>query len=583
VSASSASDGIMKRQEVHGTSASEGAPVLQIRSHRSTGRSGATGLAPAILCLSSLLWIGQAAMLAIGVGAISQGGGVADVSSPALIVVGLGILRALLDAAGGRLAFRAARQELSVHRAAATAALAQRSPLDSGRPASGMAASVLGEQAEAIVPYLARFRPARMKATVVPLVMLVCILPISWVAALVLTFCAPLIPIFMALIGWRAKAASEKQLAETGGINAFLLDRLRGLATIRALDAVDATALRLRRDADSLRIRTMTVLRIAFLSSAVLEFFAALGVAATAVYVGFSLLGSIDVGTWEGPLTLTQGLFILLLAPAFFEPLRELSAVWHDRAGGEAALAALKALAASQQTILGGNDAKPVSSVGLASIEIEGLVFRHAPERKAVIDHLDLSVAPGEHVALWGASGSGKTTILSLMAGLARPEAGVVRIAGIPLRHDTADSLRRRMAWIGQSPHVFAGSVVRNVALGRNGIDGATVTRALDDVALDKVFTPERVAAVGEGGLGLSGGEALRLALARMMVDERADIILADEPTAHLDAETATAVTDALLSLANGRILIVATHDPVLAGRLDRIVRLDTQSLGVAA
>ncbi len=583
MSASSASDGIMKRQEVHGTSASEGAPVLQIRSHRSTGRRGATGLAPAILCLSSLLWIGQAAMLAIGVGAISQGGGVAGVSGPALIVVGLGILRALLDAAGGRLAFRAARQELSVHRAAATAALAQRSPLDSGRPASGMAASVLGEQAEAIVPYLARFRPARMKATVVPLVMLVCILPISWVAALVLTFCAPLIPIFMALIGWRAKAASEKQLAETGGINAFLLDRLRGLATIRALDAVDATALRLRRDADSLRIRTMTVLRIAFLSSAVLEFFAALGVAATAVYVGFSLLGSIDVGTWEGPLTLTQGLFILLLAPAFFEPLRELSAVWHDRAGGEAALAALKELAASQQTILGGNDAKPVSSVGLASIEIEGLVFRHTPERKAVIDHLELSVAPGEHVALWGASGSGKTTILSLMAGLARPEAGVVRIAGIPLRHDTADSLRRRMAWIGQSPHVFAGSVIRNVALGRNGIDGATVTRALDDVALDKVFTPERVAAVGEGGLGLSGGEALRLALARMMVDERADIILADEPTAHLDAETATAVTDALLSLANGRILIVATHDPVLAGRLDRIVRLDTQSLGVAA
>nr|WP_245298001.1 thiol reductant ABC exporter subunit CydD [Rhizobium miluonense] len=529
------------------------------------------------------MWIGQAAMLAIGVGAISKGGGVADVAVAAAVVAGLGILRAALDAVGGRLAFRAARRELSMHRSAATAALAQRSPLDSGRPASGLAASVLGEQAEAVVPYLTRFRPARMKASVVPLAVLLCILPISWVAALVLAFCAPLIPIFMALIGWRAKAASEQQLAETGGINAFLLDRLRGLATIRALDAVDTTALRLRADAESLRVRTMAVLRIAFLSSAVLEFFAALGVAATAVYVGFSLLGSIDIGTWEGRLTLTQGLFILLLAPAFFEPLRELSVVWHDRAAGEAALAALKELGTSQQTILGGSDAKPRPFVGPALIEIEGLVFRHGPERKPVIDHFDLSVAPGEHVALWGASGSGKTTILSLIAGLARHEAGVVRIGGMPLRDDTVDSLRRRMAWIGQSPHVFAGSVMRNVALGRSGIDSDAVAGALGSVGLDRVFTPERVAAIGEGGLGLSGGEAARLALARMMVDEQADIILADEPTAHLDAQTASAITDALLALAKGRILIVATHDPVLAGRLDRIVRLDTLARRVAA
>jgi ATP-binding cassette subfamily C protein CydD len=550
---------------------------------RSAERLAGLGFASALLCLSSLVWIGQAAMLAVGVGAISEGGGVSDLTIPAAIVLGLGILRAALDAAGGRLAFQAARRELTAHRSAATAALALRSPLDSARPASGLAASMLGEQAEAIVPYLQRFRPARLKASVVPLVMFVCILPISWVAAVILALCAPLIPIFMALIGWRAKAASEKQLAETSGINAFLLDRLRGLATIRALGAVDATALRLRGDAESLRVRTMAVLRIAFLSSAVLEFFSALGVAAMAVYVGFSLLGSIDIGTWDGRLTLTQGLFILLLSPAFFEPLRELSAVWHDRAAGEAALAALKDLASSQQTILGGSDAKPCISTGPASVEIQGLVFRHGAERRAVVDHFDLSVAPGEHIALWGASGSGKTTILSLIAGLAPNEAGVIRVGGVPLRDDTADGLRRRMAWIGQSPRVFAGSVIGNIALGRTGIDGHAVANALRNVALGEVFTAERVAAVGEGGLGLSGGEALRLALARMMVGEHADIILADEPTAHLDAQTAAAVTDALLALAKGRVLIVATHDPVLAGRLGRVVRLDAPARRVAA
>ncbi|NLR97904.1 thiol reductant ABC exporter subunit CydD [Rhizobium sp. P38BS-XIX] len=566
---------MMERRDALGSGNSKTTDARKAIRHSPVEKRSGLGFASALLCLSSLIWIGQAAMLAISVGGISRGGDIAEVAVSAAVVAGLGILRASLEAAGGRLAFRAARHALSVHRAAAAATLARRSPLDSGRPASGLAASLLGEQAEAIVPYLARFRPVRMKASVVPLVMLGCIFPISWVAALVLALCAPLIPIFMALIGWRAQAASEKQLAETGGINAFLLDRLRGLATIRALGAVDATALRLRADAESLRIRTMAVLKIAFLSSAVLEFFAALGVAATAVYVGFSLLGSIDIGTWEGPLTLTEGLFILLLAPAFFEPLRELSAVWHDRASGEAALAALKDLASPRQAILGGSDEGTPVYGGVASVELDSVVFRHQPGLKAVIDHVTLSVAAGEHVALWGASGSGKTTILSLIAGLARCEAGSIRIGGMPLRDDTADGLRRRMSWIGQSPHVFAGSVRRNVGLGRNEIDANAVADALAGVDLSKVLTAERVMAVGEGGLGLSGGEALRLALARLMVGSDAEIILADEPTAHLDAETAAVVTEALLTLAKGRTLIVATHDPVLAERLGHVIKLD--------
>ena len=169
-------------------------------------------------------------------------------------VVAVGIIRAALDAVGSRLAFRAARRVLSEKRKMAVAALGARSPLDIDRPASGLAASVVAEQAEAIVPYLSRFRPARLKATIVPIVIFLCVLPLSWVAAIVLLISAPLIPLFMALIGWRAKAASEKQLVEMGGMNAFLLDRLRGLATIRSLDAVDLTAQRLRSNAESLRV-----------------------------------------------------------------------------------------------------------------------------------------------------------------------------------------------------------------------------------------------------------------------------------------------------------------------------------------
>ena len=247
----------------------------------------------------------------------------------------------------GRAAHVCGGARAPVHLARAGGASAgARSPLDRQRAQSGQAASVIAEQAEAIVPYLVRYKPARWKVMLVPLVILAVVAPLSWIAALILLIAAPLIPVFMALVGMGAQAASRAQMVEMGSMNAFLLDRLRGLATLRALDAVDATAERLDASSQSVRRRTMVVLRIAFLSSAVLELFSALGVAMVAAFIGFSLLGSINFGTWGRELSLGQGLFILLLAPAFFEPLRELAAVWHDKAAGEAGLAGLHDLAA---------------------------------------------------------------------------------------------------------------------------------------------------------------------------------------------------------------------------------------------
>lgn len=533
--------------------------------------------AAVVQTVAALIWIVQAALLAFGVGLIADGSRLGAIVLPAAVVLVLGILRAALDAVGGRMAFRAARAELTRRRDIATAALAARSPLDAERPASGLAASLIAEQAETIVPYLARFLPARLKASAVPLVMFISVFPISWVAAVILMLAAPLIPIFMALIGWRAKAASEEMLAESGGLNAFLLDRLRGLATIRALGAVDITAQRLRADAESLRVRTMAVLRIAFLSSAVLEFFAALGVAATAVYIGFSLLGSIDIGTWNGKLTLTQGLFILLVAPAFFEPLRELSSVWHDRASGEAAIEALDALSNNCLALPGWRtDTVDVSAdrAGSPEIGIDHLSFRHAFKRRPVFDGLSLTIAAGERVALLGPSGCGKTTLLSLIAGLAPYENGAIRIGGELLSDRSSAALRRRIAWIGQRPHVFAGTMSSNISLGRREIGANAIRSAIRDLHLQPVFEMHGTALIGEGALGLSGGEAMRLVLARAAVDGRADIILADEPTAHLDTETANDITRSLMVLARGKTLVIATHDPVLAAKMDRIIHL---------
>ncbi|MXP62479.1 thiol reductant ABC exporter subunit CydD [Roseomonas sp. M0104] len=519
---------------------------------------------------AALLWVPQAALLALAVARLARGEGMAGVLVPAALLGLAGLLRAALDAMGGRMAFRAARSALAGLRHDALRALAARSPLDAGRPASGLAAAALAEQAEAVLPYLLRYRPARLRAVLVPLVLLLAVVTQSWMAALILLFAAPLIPLSMALVGLRAKEASEAQMLEVGGMNALLLDRLRGLPTIRAFDAVEATAGRLRAAAEALRGRTMAVLRIAFLSSAALELFSALGVAMVAVYVGFHLLGMLPFGTWSGWLGLGPALFVLLLAPAFFDPLRDLAAAWHDRAAGEAALEALARLAAAPTLALPGAGVDPDPSTAATpplALAVSALVFRHGAAARPVLDGFAMQVAAGERVALFGPSGCGKSTLLALLAGLALPESGSIALGEVALTAESAAVLRGRIAWVGQQPHVFAASLRDNVRLGRAGLDAAApIARLLP------AHDPAR--RVGEGGLGLSGGETLRLALARAIAAPTVGVILADEPTAHLDRATAADATEALLAAAAGRTLVVATHDPVLAARMDRIVRM---------
>jgi len=527
---------------------------------------------------AALFWLPQAALLAIAVQGLASGRGFAAVIWPAGAILLLGLLRAGCEAWGARRTFARARAQLTALRAQTAAALAGGSPLDRSRAHSGLAASVLAEQAEALVPYLVRYQPARWRATVVPVFILCTVAAFSWVAALVLLVAAPLIPLFMAIVGWRAKAASEAQMVELGGMNAFLLDRLRGLATLRALGAVEITASRLGDAAQSLRRRTMAVLRIAFLSSAVLELFSALGVALVAVYIGFHLLGSLGFGAWGRTLSLGEGLFVLLLAPAFFEPLRELSAVWHDRAAGEAALEALDSLQRNELPLPGASASLTRAATGVQggppAVSIHNLHFSWPGEQQEVFDGIELRVAPGEHVALTGASGSGKTALLSLLAGLVPATRGEISIGGVALTEHTVASLRQRMGWMGQAPHVFAGSVESNVALGRAGVNTPQVDEAVRFASLEAVAQAHPSTSLGEGGGGLSGGEAVRLALARIAVHPQADLLLVDEPTAHLDTETAERVVDALLKFAHGKTLVVATHDPVLASRMDRTVSL---------
>ena len=587
-----------------------------------------------IHALSPLLWIPQAALLALGVARLQSGAGLAGVVWPAAGIAVAGLLRAWLDAWSSTRMFESARSHLSLWRERAITALSARSPLDRSRLHAGTAASVLAEQAEAILPWLTRYHGAMWRVRLMPLVILLPVAWYSWAAAAVLITAAPLIPLFMVLVGWRARAASEAQWLQMSSMNAFLLDRLRGLPTLRALGSVQATARRLRASAEDLRQRTMKVLRIAFLSSAVLELFSALGVAMVAAYVGFHVLGYLEFGAWGGRLTLGEGLFILLLAPSFFEPLRELAAVWHDRAAGVAAMDALERLNGNGLPLLDeapavrpdtkepatdplpstrhdrpAPDAVKPASVKAASVKAAsakaapvkpasvdpappqrpapsvrlvdlGFAF---PDEKPVFQGFSLTVRPGEHVALVGGSGTGKTVLMSLLAGLLVPTAGRIEIDGQTLVPDTVRALRERMAWMGQRAHVFAAPVRDNIALGRPTVDDERVRQAITKARLDTVAQAHPGISLGEGGTGLSGGEAARLALARLMAAPEADLLLADEPTAHLDSETADQVAESLVTLSRGRTLIVPTHDPRLAARMDRIVQLPSPDPEVVA
>lgn len=521
--------------------------------------------AAGLAVVASLLWPLQAALVAWALGGLLTGGAVSALWAAAGFVV-LGLMRAALSHWSETLAQTAATQILRAARAKIVVTERGRAS-DSPFGGAGGIAALAGEKLDMLAPYVTRYSPARARVMVIPLVILLLALSQSWAVAVVLMISGPLIPVFMALVGLAAKDASRRQMAEIGDLNDLLVERLSALPDIRLLGAGDAVLAGFQDKARDLRHRTMAVLRVAFLSSTVLELFAAIGVAMVAVYVGFSLLGALEFGTWSGGLSPQAGLFLLLLAPEFYQPMRDLSAAWHDKAAADAVLAELADWEASRTPVLPGTGGAAAPLPGPASVAL------HDCTLPGGITIADIDIRPGESVALIGPSGSGKTTALRVMAGLLCPVTGRVTVAGQPLDADTADAWRARIGWMPQSPHFLNASLRHNLTFGRNG----DPTRALTQAAVLGVVDamPQGLnTRLGETGGGLSGGEARRLTLARA-IHGAPDIILADEPTADLDATTAAEVVDGLMAqAARGATLIVATHDRALAERMDRVITL---------
>ena len=521
--------------------------------------------AAALSVLAALLWPLQAGVVAWALGALLTGAPASPLLA-ALVFAGLGLLRAGLGLLAEANAQATAAAVIAAARARIVEAEARRAA--EGRfGGAGAIAALAGEKLELLAPFVTRYAPAMARVRVVPLVILALAFWHSWAVGLVLLVSGPLIPLFMALIGMAAKEAGAPQMAEIGALNDFLVERLSALVDIRLLGAGGAVQAGFAAQAGDLRARTMAVLRVAFLSSTVLELFAAIGVAMVAVYVGFSLLGALSFGAWGGALSPEAGIFLLLLAPEFYQPLRDLSAAWHDKAAATAVIEEIEAWGADPGPQL------PGAGGAAARLEGPGSVALLGCKTPAGVALPDIRIAAGERVALVGASGAGKTSALRLMAGLELPAAGQVVVAGQGLTAENADGWRARLGWMPQAPHFLSGSLRQNLTLGRAGdMNAALATAAVGEVV---AAMPHGLATrLGETGGGLSGGEARRITLARA-VYSAPDLILADEPTADLDAATARIVTEGLLAqAARGATLIVATHDRQLAARMDRVIEL---------
>jgi ATP-binding cassette subfamily C protein CydD len=443
-----------------------------------------------------------------------------------------------------------------------------------GRP-SGALASTLLEQVEALHPFFARYLPQLALAVMIPFSILVAVFPVSWTAGLILAATAPLIPLFMVIIGMGAESVSQRQFQALSRMSAHFLDILQGLPTLKIFQRSQTAAERVADVSREYRQRTMRVLRIAFLSSAVLEFFSSVSIALVAVYLGTHFLGYVDFGTYGSPLTLAAGLFILVLAPDFYLPLRELGITYHARAEAAGAAEEIMAVLRSPAPF----HLHPTAAFDMVrplAIAFERVRFAFGDGDPNVLEEVSFTIRAGEKVTLAGASGQGKTTILNLLMGFHRPTAGAIKINGLPMETLSLPDWREHLAWVGQQPVLFHGSLRDNIRLGRPEADEGAIQAAAR--AAKVLEFADRMplgldTAVGEKGHRLSHGQIRRVALARAFLSDP-HLLLLDEPTAGLDPTNERLVAEAIDTVGRGRTIIQVTHRMTHLQDTDRVLTI---------
>ncbi|UKL07038.1 thiol reductant ABC exporter subunit CydD [Streptomyces sp. NBU3104] len=521
----------------------------------------------AVVVLGALgagLVIAQAMLLAeLIVSSFEQRFDTGDLTTPLLLLVAVALGRALVSWLTELAAHRASAAVTSELRMRLVERAGQLGPGWLGDRRTGSLIALATRGVDALDDYFARYLPQLGLAVVVPVAVLARIVTEDWVSAAIIVVTLPLIPLFMALIGWATQSRMDRQWGLLSRLSGHFLDVVAGLPTLKIFGRAKAQAESIRRITHDYRRATLRTLRIAFLSSFALELLATLSVALVAVTIGMRLV--------HGDMDLYTGLVILVLAPEAYLPLRQVGAQYHAAAEG---LAAAEEVFAVLET--------PVSHTGTqappaGALAFEGVTVRYPGRDAPAVREATFTVEPGETVALVGPSGCGKTTLLQAALGFVAPAEGRVTVGGTDLAEVDRELWHQRIAWVPQRPQLFAGTVAENVRLARPDASEAAVARALEQAGAREFVAGLPAGAeteLGEDGAGLSAGQRQRVALARAFLADR-PVLLLDEPTASLDGASEEAVVEAVRRLAVGRTVLLVVHRPALLAVADRVVRLD--------
>jgi len=430
---------------------------------------------------------------------------------------------------------------------------------------SGELATLSLRGVDALDGYFARYLPALVLAAIVPTVVLVQLAVADTIAFVTVALTLPLIPLFMVLVGLATQHRTRKQWRRLEILGHHFLDLVQGLPTAKVFGRAKSQAVAVRRVADEHRQATMGTLRLAFLSSFVLELLAMLSVALVAVGIGLRLV--------NGELGLETALLVLILAPEAYLPLRQVGAQFHASAEGLAAAERVFAVLETPVSSPGGRE--PVPDLRWSTIRVDDVTVAYDGRDRPALDALTIALRPGEVVAVVGPSGAGKSTLLAALLGFVAPDTGRIRIGSVDLATVDIDAWRASVSWLPQRPSLLAGTIEDNVRLGRPEATADDVRQALRAANADFVSAlPEDARTpLGEGGAGLSVGQRRRIALARALLRD-APVLLLDEPTAGLDADTEAETVHRLRDRVRSRTAVVVTQRPAVLALADRVVDL---------
>ena len=490
-------------------------------------------------------------------------------------LMGCLLLRPLLHFCKDQLALDAGLQVAGILRKTLVEKLAQVGAARDQYGSDGGLASMVIEQCDALTGYISRFYLQRLIVVTTPIMLLVAAATQSWIATLILLLTAPLVPVFMVLIGHATARKSRQQFAAMAQLSGRFLDWLRGTATLQRLDAVGHASQDIDASAEAYRMRTMSVLKIAFLNTAALELLAALSIALLAVYLGFGLIGILPWQKNTVPVPYQSALFLLLLAPEFYAPLRQLGADYHVKAQAEGAIAELSpllAFASAEKT-----KANPFILTAPPAIDADNIWVNH--QQRIRLAPLSFAIAAGERLAIVGQSGSGKSTLLQIFLGFCAYQ-GDIFIDNQNFNTINSTQFRHQIAYLSQQTMLLPISIADNLRLPNPTASDDKLWQILAQVGLKpliKALPNQLDTQLGERGSGLSGGQQRRLAIAQLLLQD-AHLWLLDEPTEHLDSETAAEINGLLQQVTRGKTVLWVTHDATNLPWLDRQISLDIAS-----